>query len=393
MREVAVIAGGQSAFGSFPQMSIKELFLAAYEDMLASIPNVEPPHLAGLIEAVYVGTLGCGGFQIGQSAPLLAKEAGLGDIPCVRVENACASGGFALQQGIIAVASGLYDLVLVAGVEKMCDLSANKIRYWLGVSGDTEYERLAGLTFAGIYALMANRYLYDYKLKREVLSQVAVKNHENGSHNPKAQFPRKITLEQAVNAPMVADPLNIFDCSPITDGAAVVLLGTIELARRFNTGFLKVAGFGAGSDALAVFNRKSITSLEASVKAAQSAYAMAGIGPRDIDIAEVHDCFTIAELIAYEDLGFCPRGKAALLLEKGETFRNGRLPVNASGGLKSKGHPLGATGVGQVVELLKQFYGKAEGKRQVPKELRYGLTHNVGGSGGTAAVTILTKEQ
>jgi acetyl-CoA C-acetyltransferase/acetyl-CoA acyltransferase len=286
------------------------------------------------------------------------------------------------------VASGKFDLVVAAGVEKMRDVSSSKGRYWLGVSGDTEYERLAGSTFAGIYALMAARYMHEYGLKREHLSMVAVKNHRNAVANPKAQFRREITLEQAMNGVPVAHPFNVWDCSPTTDGAAVVLLCNAKIARQFTSKPVYLKGFGAASDYLAIHDRNTVTSLAATRRAAAEAYKQAGIGPSDIDFAEVHDCFTIAEILAYGDLGFCEVGRAHYLLENGDTQLDGRLPVNASGGLKAKGHPIGATGCGMACEIFKQLRDEAmEPSRQI-KNARYALSHNVGGSGGTAAVFI-----
>lgn len=383
MRDVAIVAAGQSKFGEFPQKSIKELFAEAFDDMKSSLDGALDPHL---IEAAYVGTLGVGGFQLGQPGPLLAKHVGLGNIPVTRVENACASGGFALLSAVLAVESGQYDVVLAAGVEKMRDTSAMQGRYWLGVSGDTEYERLAGLTFAGIYAVMASRYMHEYRVPKKYLSMVAVKNHSHGVLNPKAHFQRKITLEQAMEAANVAYPLNLFDCSPTSDGAAAVLVTSLERAREFASSPVKVLGFGAGTDYLAIHERRSVTGLEAARIAATKAFSMAGVSPSDIDVAEVHDCFTIAEIMAYEDLGFAERGEGWKLLETGETALGGRMPVNPSGGLKAKGHPLGATGIAQAVEIYNQLGGKAE-KRQVAGA-RFGLTHNVGGSGGAATVFI-----
>mgnify|MGYP000168047041 CR=1 FL=1 len=387
MREVALVGAGQTKFGDFPQKGIKELFAEAYAEMLSSVDKGLDPRV---IDAAYVGTLGSGGFQLGQVAPLLTGHVGLTGIPSVRVENACASGGFAVFQAVLAVASGVHDVVLAAGVEKMRDLSGEKSRYWLGVSGDTEYERLAGMTFAGIYAMIAARYMEEYSVDRKYLSMVAVKNHANGVRNPKAQMRKAVALEKAMGAPDVAYPLNLYDCSPTSDGAAAVLVVAAERAHEFTDRPVYVLGFGAGSDYLAVHDRETITSFKASVEAAGRAYEMAGLGPEDVDLAEVHDCFTIAELIAYEDLGFAPRGGAPRLLEEGVTELGGQKPVNASGGLKAKGHPLGATGVSQVAEVFLQLRGQA-GDRQV-RDPKVGLTHNVGGSGGTATVFLLGRD-
>ncbi|MGE5483554.1 MAG: thiolase domain-containing protein [Ignavibacteriales bacterium] len=388
-RKAAIIGAGQTRYGDFPELSIKELFTAAYREAVTSVDSGLDP---SRIQAAYVGTLGTGGFQLGQPAPLLMGHVGLPSVPAVRVENACASGGFALHAAATAISAGLYDVILVAGVEKMRDVSAAKSRYWLGVSGDTEYERLAGLTFAGIYALLANRYLHEYRLDRTLLSMVAVKNHRHGAGNPKAQFRKEINLDDALRAPMVAEPLNVYDCCPTSDGAAVVILAAADVAREFTDSPVYIAGFGAASDYLAIHDRACHTSLRATVNAARSAYEMAGMKPVDIHLAEVHDCFTIAEVLAYEDLGFCGRGGAAYLLENADTSLGGRIPVNVSGGLKSKGHPLGATGVGQAYEVFHQLRGEAQMPARQVKGATTALTHNVGGSGGTATVFIYSVE-
>ncbi|WP_238492485.1 thiolase domain-containing protein [Desulfotruncus alcoholivorax] len=383
---MAIIGAGQTKYGDYPNKGVKELFAEAYLEMLQSIDQgLEPQQ----IQAAYIGCLSSGsGFQLGQLAPLLMGHVGLPNVNAVRIENACASGGYALYNAACAVASGKYDLVIAAGVEKMRDVSSSKGRYWLGVSGDTEYERLAGSTFAGIYALMAARYMYDYGMKREHLSMVAVKNHRNAVANPKAQFRKEITMEQALKGVPVAHPFNVWDCSPTTDGAAVVLLCNAKLAKDFTDKPVYLRGFGAASDYLAIHDRNSITSLAATRKAAAEAYKQAGVGPKDINFAEVHDCFTIAEIMAYGDLGFCEEGRGHILLEEGYTRPDGKLPVNASGGLKAKGHPIGATGCGMAVEIFKQLRDEAQEPSRQIKNARFALSHNVGGSGGTAAVFV-----
>ncbi|MFZ5633280.1 MAG: thiolase domain-containing protein [Bacillota bacterium] len=386
MEEVAIIGAGQTQYGDFPTLGIKELFARAYIEMLQSVDRGLDPQM---IQAAYIGCLSAGGgFQLGQLAPLLMGHVGLPHVNAVRIENACASGGYALYNAACAVASGKFDLVLAAGVEKMRDVSSSKGRYWLGVSGDTEYERLAGSTFAGIYALMAARYMYEYGLKREHLSMVAVKNHRHAVANPKAQFRKEITLEQAVKGVPVAYPFNVWDCSPTSDGAAAVLLCNARIAGNFTDKPVFLKGFGAASDYLAIHDRNSLTGLAATRKAAAEAYKQAGITPRDIDFAEVHDCFTIAEILAYGDLGFCEEGKAHRLLEEGVTRLGGKLPVNVSGGLKAKGHPIGATGCGMACEIFKQLRDEAKEPTRQVKNARVALSHNVGGSGGTAAVFV-----
>ena len=305
------------------------------------------------------------------------------------MENACASAGFALRAGIRAIESGAQDAVLVAGIEKMTDSPSSRRRYWLGVSGDTEWERLAGLTFAGVYGLMASAYLDAHQVPLEALAEVAVKNHAHGALNPNAQFRRPVTREEAMSSPLVADPLRLLDCCPVSDGAAALLLVGEELARAHTDTPVIVAGDGAGSDALALQERASLTSLAATRRAAETAFRRAGVSRDSIDFLEVHDCFTIAELLALEDLGYAPPGRASELETSGETRIGGRRPVNPDGGLKAKGHPIGATGASQAYEAFVQLRGSA-GARQVRGAER-ALAHNVGGSGASATVTLFSR--
>ncbi len=388
MRKVAIVGAGQSRYGEFPDKSIKELFLEAYQDMAKSVDrNFEPKRIG----AAYIGNLGCGGFQLGNMSALVSEYVGLPYVHAMRIENACASGGYALATAAMDVMAGVHDVVLAGGVEKMTDVSGLKTKYWLGVSGDTEYERLAGTTFSGLYALIAQRHMHEFGTKREHLSMVAVKNHKNGAQNPKAQFQRETTLERAMKAPMVAAPLNLFDCCSTTDGASAVLVTSAEKAKEFTDTPVYIEGFGTASDYLAIHDRATTTTLEGTRRAADMAYKMAGVGPRDIQIAEVHDCFTIAELLAYEDLGFCEKGKGGPYIEEGHTEITGDKPVNASGGLKAKGHPIGATGTGQAYEMFHQLRGTAQKPTRQVKGVERGLLHNVGGSGGTVVVTVLAR--
>lgn len=385
MMRVAIVGASQTAFGDLPELSIKELFLQAYEGLLASVDKgIDPAQ----IEAAFIGTLGVGGFQLGQAAPLLTSYVGLPNIPTTRIENACVSGSLALLNAVYSILSGEYEVVLVAGIEKMRDMSTMQTKYWLGVSGDTEYERLAGLTFAAIYALMANRYFADYQATKEHLSKIAVKNHRNGAQNPKAQFQREITLDRALRGPNVASPLNLYDCCSITDGAAALLVVNGKRANEFTDNPVYIAGWGTASDYLAVHDRETITGVKATSIAAQKAYQRAGITPKDVSVAEVHDCFTIAELMAYSDLGFCDKHEAHILLDEGFFDLDGELPVNPSGGLKAKGHPVGATGTGQIYEIYHQLRGTADRPSRQVGEAKVGLTHNVGGSGGSVVVAV-----
>jgi acetyl-CoA C-acetyltransferase len=388
MRDVYLVGAGQSPFGSFPGESYRSLFRTAVENASESVPA--GLDLADVDEAV-VGTLGVGGRQLGLPGPAVTEHVGLHGVPVTRVENACAASGFAVRQGVQAIRSGMADVVLAGGVEVMTDVSGDAVRYWLGVSGETEWERLSGTTFAGVYAQMASAHMREYGTTDEHLSRVAVKNHANGARNPKAQLGFECSLEDAMGAPTVADPLTLYHCCPTTDGAAAVILASEDVVASYTDDPIRVAGVGAGSDRVGLFQRDTYTGIPASRRAAETAYDRAGVDPDDLDFAEVHDCFAIAELLAYEDLGFCDPGEGGELLTSGATERDGELPVNTSGGLKSKGHPIGATGAGQVVEAFEQLSGHAD-DRQVDAP-RYGLTHNVGGSGGAAVVHVFEREE
>jgi len=386
VRRVAIIGVGQTKFGEQPNLGAGELFAKAFEDAVTDVDKGFEPKL---IKEAYIGTLGVGGGQLGNFAAVVGEAAKITGVPITRVENACASSGFAFRSAFLAIASGICDVALAGGVEKMRDLAPDRLRYWLGVSGDTEWERLAGMTFAGVYALMAQRHIHQYGTKEEQLHMVAVKNHKYGADNPKAQLQRAITLDQANKSATVCHPLRLFDCCPTSDGASAALLCDADIAKKFTDAPIQILGVGAGTDRLALFHREDFATIKATTLAAKQAYGMANLEAKDISLAEVHDCFTIAEIMAYEDLGFCGKGEGGKLIEEGQTYIGGRIPVNASGGLKAKGHPIGATGVGQIYEITNQLRGKVEKKtRQVPNA-RYGLAHNVGGSGATATVHIL----
>lgn len=384
--QVAIVGAGQTPFGDHPDKSVKELFRDAVDAMAATVDKGFDP---GRIEAAYIGSLSCGqGMQLGNFAPALLDYAGLPPVPALHVENACASGGFAFLQAVLAVASGQYRCVLAAGVEKMRDVSGEKGRYWLGISGDTEYERLAGLTFAGVFAMMAQRLIHAGAITREHLAEVAAKNHRHAALNPVAQLRRPITREQVAKAPVVAYPLTGLDCCPTSDGAACALVMDAALAHELSDNPVYVIGCGAASDKLALHSRADTTRLTAAHDAAQAAYRMAGIGPDALDLVEVHDCFTIAEMLAYAELGLSPLDQAGARLLAGEFNLGGRLPVNTSGGLKAKGHPIGATGISQAAEMFHQLRGEAQNpERQVPGA-RTGLSYNMGGSGASAVCFV-----
>jgi len=383
MQDVYVVGAAQSDFGAFPEESYRSLFATAFEHALDSVDGQLD---RTDIDEAFLGTLGVGGRQLGLSGPSVTEYAGLDGTSTTRVENACAAGGSALRQAVQSIRAGMADVALAGGVEIMTDMSGDRTRYWLGVSGETEWERMAGTTFAGVYAQMADAHMGEHGTTREQLSTVAVKNHRNGAKNPHAHLRFECSLEDAVNGTVVADPLNLYDCCPTSDGAGAAILASREVAEKLTDDPVRITGSGQASSRVGLFQRPSLTSIPASQAAAEEAYDDAGIGAEDVDFAEVHDCFSIAELLAYEDLGFCAPGEAGAYIESGATEPDGERPVNLSGGLKSKGHPIGATGIGQTVEVFKQLRGEA-GDRQADG-LERGLTHNVGGSGGAVAVHV-----
>jgi acetyl-CoA C-acetyltransferase len=384
MRDVAVIGIGMTKWGELWEKSLRTIFV---ESALLAIED------AGVdrIDSMFVGCMSSGLF-VGQEhlASLLPDYLGRNPIPATRVESACASGGLALRQGFIEVASGMSDIVLVGGVEKMTDVTGCEATFALGTAADQEYEGFHGLTFPGLYAMMAVAHMHKYGTTRRQLAMVAAKNHENGSKNPLAQYPFKVTVDAVLNSVLVADPLRILDCSPITDGAAVVVLAPVELARSLKKPVVRITGTGHATDTIALSSRHDMAWLESTHKAGQKALAMAGHKIGDIDLFEVHDCFTIAEIMVTEALGIAEKGKGGRAVEDGLTALGGKFPVNPSGGLKAKGHPVGATGVAQAVEIVKQLRGEA-GERQV-KNARRGLAQNMGGTGGSSLVHVFEAE-
>jgi acetyl-CoA C-acetyltransferase len=371
-------------FGEKWSHSFRDLFIEA--GALA----LEDANLQGeQIDALFVGNMSAGRFvEQEHIGALIADYAGLATehTPSTRVEAACASGGLAFRQGVMAVASGMADIVVAAGVEKMTDVAPGQTVDTLAGAADREWEGFVGATFPGLYAMIATDYMHRYPLTREQLAQVAVKNHYNGARNPIAQFQQEITVETVISSSLVADPLRLFDCSPITDGAAAVILAPLEVAKKYTDTPVRVLASAQASDTIALHDRRDISTLDGSVDAGRKAFRQAHLTHQDIDLVEVHDCFTIAEICAIEDLGFCTKGEAGKLTSEGVTALNGDLPVNTSGGLKACGHPVGATGIKQIFEVVQQLRGEA-GKRQIDAEV--GMTHNVGGTGATVVVHIL----
>jgi acetyl-CoA C-acetyltransferase len=379
----SIVSAGLSKFGKLEGLYAREIFSEAAKEAFDNCPKLDPRKD---IEALFVGHMGESFEHQGHTGATMADWAGLGHVAATRTEAACASSGVALRAAICAVRSGLSDVVMVGGAEKMTHRTTAEVTEYLAMASDYPYEQWNGITFPGLYALMATAHMNAYGTTERQLAAVAVKNHYHGSMNPKAQMQKEITLETALSSRMVAWPLKLYDCSLITDGASCLILTKPELAHRFTDTPVHIMGSGQASDTIGLYERKSLTSLEAARIAAKKAYGMARVNPEDIDVAEVHDCFTIAEILAYEDLGFCKAGEGGKLAESGETKLGGRIPVNTSGGLKAKGHPVGATGTGQAYEVYLQLTGRA-GKRQV-RNAEIALTHNVGGSGATATVHI-----
>lgn len=382
MRDVAVIGVGMQKWGELWDKSLRDIFV---ESALLALADTKVDKL----DNMYIGCMS-GGLFVGQEhiGSVMADYLGQRHLAAGRVESACASGGMALRCAMTEVASGMSDVVLAGGVEKMTDVSGDGATYALATAADQEYEVFNGATFPGLYALMARAHMEKYGTTRDQLAHVAVKNHRHGAKNPNAQYPFEITVEQVKSSVMIADPLRILDCSPITDGAAAAIVCPLGMAKKLtDKPIVKIIGSGQATDSIALHSREDLTTLAATTEAAKKAFAMAGKQPEDINFAEVHDCFTIAEIIVSESLGFFQPGQGGPAVEAGETTIGGRFPINPSGGLKSKGHPVGATGIAQIYEIVKQLRGDA-GERQLDNA-RVGLAQNMGGSGGSTLVHIL----
>lgn len=383
MRPVAVIGIGKTAFGAFPDRDLRSLATEAVTHALQDA-NVPPPE----VQAFYLGNFAGPSF-VGQNhlAPYIATAAGIERIPCTRFEDACASSGSAFFHAWLGVSAGIYDCVVAAGVEKMTSQSTPRVTEILAGAGDMASEGRAGATFPALFGMIARRHMQQYGTTREQLASVAVKNHANGAKNPLAHMRKVITIEQALAGKPIAEPLTVYDCSLISDGAAAVVLVPLERAKDLNPKYARVLAVAQTSDHVALDSKTDITEFPAVKAAGEKAYEMARLSPQQIELAELHDCFTIAEIIASEDLGFAKKGEGGPFAQAGCTAIGGRIPINTSGGLKSKGHPVGATGVGQICDLVMQLRGEA-GERQVARH-RVGLAQNLGGSGATCVVTIL----
>lgn len=378
--KIYVRGAATTKFGELWDISPRVLVKEAVTDALASsgiqLKNINALFVGNMLSSVLGNQEHLGAF--------FAEELGV-SVAAIRVEGACASGGLAIHNGVLAVASGYYENVLVVGVEKMTDYQPEEVASFLMGAG-SDSEREAGATFPALYALIARSHMNKYGTTEEEMAAVAVKNHYHASLNSHAHFTSSVTLQKVLQSPVIASPLKLLDCSPISDGAAAVVLSSRKSAGKKG---VCIAASEVATDTLGLSEREDLTTLKAAVAAVKKAYRIAGATPQDIDLAEVHDCFTIAEIIAMEDLGFFPRGKAASAILRGKTRIGEKLAVNISGGLKASGHPVGATGVKQIVEVYQQLMGIAGGKQI--RNARVGLTHNVGGSGATAVIHILKK--
>ncbi|MCP4213609.1 MAG: thiolase domain-containing protein [bacterium] len=381
MKEVAIIGIGLIKWGELWEKSLRDIAVEAALNCMED---------AGVdrVDSIAIGAMS-GGLFNGQEhiASLIPDYLGQKFVPATRVESACASGALAVRTAFMEVASGFSEYALALGVEKMTDVDGNEATFALATASDQDYEAFHGVTFPGLYAMMANAHMNKYGTTLEQLSQVSVKNHDNGSLNPNAQYPFKVTLDTVMNSTMISDPLRLLHCSPITDGAAAALLVPVETAKKLNKPYVVISGIGHATDTIALAQRDELYQLKVVQKAAERAFKMSGKTIKDIDFAEVHDCFSIAEIMIMEALGVVEPGRGGPAVMEGLTALDGKFPINPSGGLKSKGHPVGATGVAQICEAVSQLRGEA-GKRQL-KKAKTALTQNMGGSGASSVIHIL----
>lgn len=379
----SIVSVGVSKFGAREGLYARELFVEAAQEAFQACPELSPKRD---IDGIFVGQMSESYEHQAHTAPMIADWLHLLPIAAFRSEAACASSGVALRLAVMAIQSGMHNIVLVGGVEKMTNLPTAAVTERLGMASDFPFEQWHGITFPGIFAMMATAHMARYGTTEEQLARVAVKNHENGILNPKAHFQKKITVNDVLSSRPVAWPLKLYDCSPISDGASCVVLTSPKLARKFTDTPVHIVGSAQAEDTLGLYERDDLTSMNVTKLAGKNAFKMAGMTAKQIDVAEVHDCFTIAEIIAYEGLGFCKAGNGGKLIDEGATALGGKIPVNTSGGLKAKGHPVGATGTAQACEIYLQLTGQA-GKRQV-NGAKIGLTQNIGGSASTGVVHI-----
>ena len=380
VEKVCVIGAGSTKYGKLED-SISDLTIQASADAIQSAGIIPKEIKAGYISNVF----GVADKQV-HLGPVVMTNLGIPERPSLSIESACGSGSVSFREAYANVAAGFYDVVLVTGVEKITQTGTEWTTTYFSYCSDFFYEGQSGASFPGLFASMARAYLTEFKATEEDFAMVAVKNHENGLLNPKAHLRKKITVDDVMNSAVVASPLKLYDCCPFSDGASSVVICSEKFAKDHTKDYIQVIGSGRGGSPAALQGRQHLTTIPSTKIAAEAAYKMAGITPKDVDFAEVHDCFTIAEVVDTEDLGFFEKGKGVDAVREGQTKRNGEIPINPSGGLKSKGHPIGATGVGQIVEVFDQLTGKA-GERTV-NDAKIGLTQNFGATGASCAVHI-----
>lgn len=382
--KVGIVGIGLARFGKRADATIREL---AYE---AAMPALEDAgNCANEIDTVIIGVAGDEFAGQGSSGAVMNDYIGMTGKPVWRVEAACATGSAGVRTAWGLIRSGLAQVALVIGAETMTQVSSSRATELMARAGETRWEYPYGTTFPSYYALMATAHMYQYGTTREQLSMVSVKNHKYGALNPYAHFQKEVSLEEAMKSVMICAPLNLYDCCPISDGAAAIVMASEEKAKKLNDTPIWLTALGASSDKMLIAERQDVAGLMATKLAAEQAFKAANLTPADIDIAVVHDCFTIAEIMAYEDLGFCKKGEGGKLIQEGQTYIGGKIPVNVDGGLKAKGHPLGATGVAMTVEAVRQLRGEA-GQRQVGNA-EVALSHNVGETGQYCFVHIYTR--
>jgi acetyl-CoA C-acetyltransferase len=385
MRDVAIIGVGVTKFGELWNRSFRDLGIEA------GLKAIEDAKLSGSeIDGLFIGNMSAGRFINQQHIDaLIADYSGMASkhIPATRVEAGGASGAVAFRQAVMAVASGMHDIVMVGGAEKMTDIDDPSINSVLDATADAEWEAGMGLTFASLHAMIAQRMIHDGIATREEIASFSVNSHFHGALNPNAQFKKAITLDTVLRSGPVATPLGMFDCAPISDGAASLVLCPLEDAKKYTDSYVKVSAVAQASDTLALFQREDITTYGATVSAAQAAYKTAGITAADVDVAEVHDTYTVAGIMALQDLGLFKRGEAGKAVLEGKCQVGSEMPVNTSGGLKARGHPVGATGVAQIVEIAEQLRGSAD-KRQV-ENAKYGVAQSSGGMGSAVVVSVM----
>ena len=380
MEKVCVIGAGSTKYGKLED-SITDIAVQASVGAIESA-GIQPKE----IEAGYISNVfGIADKQV-HLGPVIMSNLGIPERPSLSIESACGSGSVSFREAFANIAAGFYDAVLVTGVEKVTHTGTEWTTTYFSYCSDFFYEGQAGASFPGLFASMARAYLTEFNATEEDFAKVAVKNHENGISNPKAHLRKKITVDDVMNSAVVASPLKLYDCCPFSDGASSVILCNEKFAKEHTKDYVQVIGSGRGGSPAALQGRNHLTTIPSTKLAGESAYKMAGVGPKDIDFAEVHDCFTIAEVVDSEDLGFFEKGQGAKAAAEGRTKLNSEISINPSGGLKSKGHPIGATGVGQVVEVFDQLTGNA-GERTV-KDAKIGLTQNFGATGASCAVHI-----